>query len=208
MKSIYRLEVPTKNSHSNINFSLGVQEKLSKYLWESKNIQSIDKRFIPSGESQKGLTDSFLKKTDYLSAPTSIPIFSERLADNLLKNAPNEINFLPCKIISKSFFEYDFYIGIIKTFLPLLNIIKTENAEALSPLAPIIFNENLDDFYIARDESRTTLYAASQNLKDLCQKNKFLVNFAPVDFSISAWVNKQNDAVKRKFLDMEVMKRI
>lgn len=194
---MYRPDAATRSSYSSIVFSPGVQEKLSRYLWQSSTSQVVDKRFIPIGKAQHGLTDAFLKRADYLLAATSIPIFSRRLSDEFLKVARDEIEFIDCKIISETGCEHQFNIAKIIKFLPLVDLSETENSEKMGPLAPIIFGRHSHNFFIARDENKRTIFVVSERFKNFCEKDKRNVKFTPVETSVDAWLEKQSATAKR-----------
>ena len=191
MSKTYRLSPQLKSSYNNVIFSQSVQDKLSEFVWGRLILNDIDARWKICGTMQNGVTEKALNALDYLPAFTSIPLFSQKLVDILTSNDSHDIDFTPCRVITDEKNEHEFFIARTRKFLPLINIVETNNGEAVSPLAPIIFNNIDEDFLLARDTTRKTMLVASEKFKDLCQRSKLKINFIETETTLDNWMKRQ-----------------
>ncbi|MFK8302584.1 imm11 family protein [Capnocytophaga stomatis] len=133
-----------------------------------------------TGKADVGVKDSDLEKVDFLIGFVSLPIFSERFVEILSKEIGDEITFYPIEIEAKTV-KKPFFVAKINRYLELIDYEKSDTEEIDGELAPdyfgnIVYNENLPEFYIARDKHSYTDWFISEKMKKLIEKYKLYVN--------------------------------
>ncbi|MFK8268278.1 imm11 family protein [Capnocytophaga cynodegmi] len=133
-----------------------------------------------TGKADTGVKDSDLEKVDFLIGFVSLPIFSERFVEILANILGNEITFYPIEIEAKTI-KKQFFVGKINRYLELIDYEKSDTEEidgelTLDYFGNIVYNENLPEFYIARDKNSYTDWFISEKLKNLIEKHKLYVN--------------------------------
>lgn len=133
--------------------------------------------------AQQGYNSDNIEKIDYLKCSSPVPIFSQRFVEALQDNLEQDIEFIPCKVICNNI-SYDFYVGRILKFLPLIDKEKSEYYE-LSEGEKIIdipvFSSSVNtDFYIARDSEEKYIYAITDRMKEFLIKHNFNVKLKEV----------------------------
>ena len=141
------------------------------------------------GTAQHGITKKIAEEIDYLPAFVSIPLFSQRASKIILEECDG-IDFIPCCILVDGA-QFDFFIGRIHQFLPLINHEASNQAERLSPLAPIIINSEIKrSFFLARDTEDRTKIICSNEFRELCIERKLNIDFHKFE-DLENWLKRQ-----------------
>lgn len=189
MTDFFRLAPKIKSRQHYVVFSEGLQDKLSEIIWENPNTAPIDARWKILGTAQHGITKKIAEEIDYLPAFVSIPLFSQRASKIILEECDG-IDFIPCCILVDGA-QFDFFIGRIHQFLPLINHEASNQAERLSPLAPIIINSEVKrSFFLARDTEDRTKIICSNEFRELCIERKLNIDFHKFE-DLENWLKRQ-----------------
>lgn len=133
-----------------------------------------------TGKADTGVKDTDLEKVDFLIGFVSLPIFSERFMEILADTLGDEITFYPIEITAQNL-KKKFFVGKINRYLELIDYEKSDTEEidgelTLDYFGNIVYNENLPEFYIARDKHSYTDWFISEKMKNLIEEHQLYVN--------------------------------
>ena len=130
--------------------------------------------------AQNGYTDKDLMELDYLSSSLGIPIFSKKFVDLVGEILSEDASFYKCIVRNKEN-EYDYFVCNIEKKESLVDIdnseyrILTDGRKVIKK--PVFIRRQKDDFFIARDEIFTHLYAVSEKFISLINNYNLLVSY-------------------------------
>ena len=128
------------------------------------------------GIAQCDMKENDLERCDFLHSFLPCPIFSQRFVEKMSSILKDVVTFYPIDIYcgdkSKMFF-----IAKINNYIDLINhekseALKLENRNDLF-MIPIVANENLGNFLIARDTKEVVFWGISEELKVIIIREKF-----------------------------------
>jgi len=190
MTGCYRISTNIKSPNHYIEFPQGLYHKLSRYVWGDLMQTPVDPRWVITGVAQPGITSKSIGELDYLAAFMSIPIFSIKASEVIKRECPDDVEFVPCKVVVDDAL-HDFMIARIFKFLPLIDQEATARGQKISVFAPDILNANMKDVYLmARDVENPTTLICSSEFRDLCNSNKLNIKFSEVE-DFNNWLARQ-----------------
>lgn len=178
---MYTLSQIETNSNQILNFkSLSDTERywdIFIYKMNLIKLKYLKPILIPS----RGYSYSQLQEWDFFNCVIPIPIFSEKFTARMKDVIIDEMEFVPCELISTKG-NIIANMGLIKNNLPLLNEEKSgkrflSNGDTVLDL-PLVYDSQPNDFYIARDQKHPNLYVVSERFKELCD-DEFNLIFHP-----------------------------
>ncbi|MDO5106556.1 hypothetical protein [Capnocytophaga sp.] len=131
------------------------------------------------GEADTGVKDSDLEKVDFLEGFVSLPIFSQKFVELLSAEIGDEITFYPIEIKAKTTSK-GFFVAKINRYLDIIDYEKSDaemidGEPFLATMDNVVYNENLPEFFIARDRFSQTDWYISDKLKALIDKHKLQI---------------------------------
>lgn len=191
MTNLYRLQARLKKPRHYVYFSPGLQDKLDDLIWGHPNRNPIDLRWKIQGKAQDDLSDRLLQQLDYIPGISALDFFSQRFLEHQPPELVDDVDFIPCAVVSKTDQEHPFFLARCHRFVDVVDAVATGAAESISALAPMIFKDEAPSFLMARDGGRRTISVVSERFKSYCEKHDFQIDFRPVDTGLTNWMSRQ-----------------
>lgn len=157
------------------------QHRIASYFIWNKSDGKFLKFSKLIGLAQDYLTEKKILQSDYLDCNMSIPIFSERARDTILKNLSKSIEFQEISILSEKK-ELKFYAGKCLNYYNIVNKDKSKYrllTDGSKILSEPVFNLEIEhNFSLARDIENPQIIVASEIFRDVCMKNFLQIGFS------------------------------
>ncbi|MBO5186609.1 MAG: hypothetical protein J6B91_06110 [Prevotella sp.] len=179
--NIYSI-VPHSSNWRNLIVYQNNNDRLMEYFVFNDNDGSFLQYIALTGVPQRKIKQDVLDVCDYLKGNICIPMFSERFVNLMGPILKDEVLFYPIDIINDNTHTTFFATKIIK-YMELIDDEQTAKAEdkdrenGIMFSSPIVFQENIAPFLIARDINEPFRWFVSDDFKSICNKNRLRVKF-------------------------------